>query len=342
MFESQNIATLNFVSKRFSMTTRHILRTFISSNTAKFIAGGIAVGVPLHAYHRIVTHQAPPITHSPSRTPADNDILETSFQTRLLYKLYRLDFSEIRRTDVRIELFLLLCPTIFAGILSHRVYLRHSWRWRNKHFFDSVNVSLNTVTANESRFDLRVRTILETNLSSIIPNERGLNVFIDAAKKTNSAQPFIVIEDDQTRRSIYNLFKDHISTLSNQTFIAQDILSDSQYGIVEKYIMFMTVWPQTDGFNKKIRVQLVKKESLRAMAKALGTKDERVWMNGSNKAFSEERWALLQIVADELESEQRNNLLQSKNKYISQCELGIANSASFEIVESVERETLLK
>ena len=125
--------------------------------------------------------------------------------------------------------------------------------------------------------------------------------------------------------------------LSRHTFIAQDILDDADFGIVEKYILFMTVWPRADGFNQKIRIQLIRKQSLRNLIQALGTDNEQMWMDGFTGGFFKERWLLLQTVAREFQNEQRLNLVQNRNQYICQCELAMVDPVALAKISALEK-----
>ena len=364
-----------------------VLRNLIDSNGGKFFLGGISVGIPLYSYHFYTTrhmdmdiYSQPNINHNQlqnvNKKDSKNDLhdhtdlkninninigqqhvaiddqfeLNPSFKTRFLYKLYHLDFHEIRRSEVLIELLLLSCPAIFAGILSYKTYFTHLLKWKRKHFYNSVNISINTLLTNNdihpTRFDIRVRTILETKIDDIIPNEKGINLIINAAKKTDELNPFIIIDNDEARKSINNLLRDHITQLSYQTHITKDLLNygygnirdnktnqfefNQRYFISSKYVMFITFWPQSGigsnaVFNQKIRVQLIKKQSLRLMIEKLDVNDNDIWMKGFCGGFFKDRWNLLQTVAREFKNEERNRFTQSLNPYISQCELSMIN-----------------
>ena len=115
--------------------------------------------------------------------------LNPSFKTRILYKLYHLDFDEIRRSEVLIELLLLSCPIIFTGILSYSTYFTHILKWKRKQFYNSVNISPNTVLTNNdinpTRIDIQVAVILETKINDIVPNEKR-NKFNNKCSKQNN------------------------------------------------------------------------------------------------------------------------------------------------------------
>lgn len=326
------VLSIMCISTRFDCVK--IMKAFSSLHFKSFIAGGLCAGIPLYGlygYKLLSTTQTKGKQHTSSiiyQKQNDNkQEWELSFKTQLLYKLIHFQFDEIKKSEVIIECLLLSFPLLFTGFLSYRLYLKNISRWKSRHFYNSINVSLNTIspdTFKPSKYMLRVRTILEKDITQIIPNEQGIKELVNAAEQTSQNNPFIIIKDQKRRLSINNLIKDHIVSLSHSAYITEDLL-DKNNSIRSKYLMTMTVGPQIQdrGFNKKIRVMLIKKTSIKKLINDIGTNNREEWMKMLQTGFPE-RWEILYEISKKMEySKRTRNWSHGLDQLLNEVELAI-------------------
>eukprot|EP01083_Nonionella_stella_P058849 154070_1 len=301
--------------------------------------GGLCIGIPLYKFSMgsATKHRDVHVTTdtSSNRYGYLDTSLIPSFKVHLLYKLWNFQFSEITKSEVLIECLLLSLPLLCTATLSYRLYAKTHRNWSRRYFYDSINISLNTVTpasknnvSTIKNYDLRVRTIIEKDIRHIVPNEEGIKLLIDSAKKTTKENPFIEIENEIMRRSINNLIRDHITALSNQAYIAEDLLNKTDSDDMcarAKYLMVITVWPQQDQFNKKIRVMLFKKDSVKMLMNEVGLLDELIWMNTLKNGFPE-TWKLLYKISRKFQQINHFKFRTGIEPYVNQVELAITNN----------------
>ena len=206
--------------------------------------------------------------------------LHPGFKSIFFYKLLNLDFHEMRRPEVLIELSLIGLPLIAGGITSYKLYSKTQFAWKYKHFYNTINITLNTITRehnySHNYYHLRFRTLLEKQINEIIPNQKCMQSLVKAAKTLNkknqnknnmSNRSYLITTDSMDSHTydiICNNLVNAISPLSAQTFLHNDILSLPNSVINENYIMVLTNEYSDDisyknyFINNKIRVQLIK------------------------------------------------------------------------------------
>eukprot|EP01084_Bolivina_argentea_P107840 192781_1 len=179
------------------------------------------------------------------------DTLFPSFKAVLLKKIYHMDFSELRKQEVLIELGLISIPLILTGIASSRLIFHSKRSWHRKDFYNIMNVSLNTIirtpkpisstnisTAYQTyKYTLYFRTLMEKELRDVIPNEEGIKQLIEAAKKTDDSNPFIIIKNSNNHWTVCNQIANQISSICAHSFIHRDIVYhnfiNNKYGEID-------------------------------------------------------------------------------------------------------------
>ena len=288
--------------------------------------------------------------HRPSLSQADNDHktpeidqelhVQPSFQTILLYKLMNFEFNEITKSTVLIELLLICTPALFAGAISYYTYFNHYLKFKQRNFFNSINVTLNTVSKGDRRFKgkkvnfvLRHRTIMDKDINVIIPNRKGVEVLQTAASKATQERPFIDIDDHNHRQSIRSLVRDHISSLCEGAYIYDDLQctdidthnmwsgrakkSQISHALQRKYLVAYTTWPFGNKANRKIRIMLIKKSALSYLIENLGL-DRENWRSSYSDIY-DDRWWLLYEMAKEWKA--NGHIEHNENRFISTVEL---------------------
>lgn len=297
------------------------MRSFGSLHFKSFVFGSFAAGIPLYGLYGYTIYKSKyKLDSNEIESENRNDKListeskikpiqnknqeewELSFKTQLLYKLIHFQFDEIKKSEVFIECLLLSFPLLCTTILSFRLYRKQQSLWNSQHLYNSINISINTVSRDinkPSKYKCRIRTILEKPINEIIPNEQGIKELINCAEKTSKSMPFIRFNSEKQKVSIHNLIKDHIISLSHSAFIAEDILDAPDAKIKAKYIMSITVGPWDlygKNYNKKIRVSLVKKDSIKKLVKEIGVESKEEWIKALHTGFPE-RWEILYEIA---------------------------------------------
>ena len=251
------------------------------------------------------------------------------------------EFNEITKSTVLIELLLICTPAIFAGAISYYTYFNHYLKFKQRHFFNSINVTLNTVSKNDRipkhsvtgnmSFILRQRTIMDKDINIIIPNRKGVEILQTAASKATQKQPFIEIDDENYRQSIRSLVRDHISSLCEGAYIYDDLQCtdvdthnmwsgraknfEVSHALQRKYIVAYTTWPfGNKQYNRKIRIMLIKKSALAYLVENLGL-DRENWRSSYSDLY-DDRWWLIYEMAKEWKLNGHIG-----NKYISTVEL---------------------
>jgi hypothetical protein len=109
----------------------------------------------------------------------------------------------------------LLITWIGIGI----VYLRRRSQWHRKQFLTQVNFSLNYPRGS----NLLLRTLLETTVRQVWPNEYGVRMVLAAAAKTTVENPFIVLKHpkdmDFVNRAVLNVLSERFAG----TFLAASL-----------------------------------------------------------------------------------------------------------------------
>lgn len=233
------------------------------------------------------------------------------------------EFNEITKSTVLIELLIICTPAIFAGAISYYTYFNHYRKFKQRNFFNSINVTLNTISksdrsfkGNKVNFILRQRTIMDKDINIIIPNRKGVEILQTAASKATPERPFIEIEDKNYRQSIHSLIRDHISLLGESAYIYDDLQCTEvdthnmwsgttknfriSHAIQDKYILGSTTWPFGNRYNRKIRIMLIKKSALKYLIDNLGLDPEN-WRS-SYSDITDDRWWLIYRMAKEWKS----------------------------------------
>eukprot|EP00483_Globobulimina_turgida_P010264 UN10283 len=160
----------------------------------------------------------------------ESDTLLPLFKAVLLKKIYNMDFSELRKQEVLIELALISIPLLLTGIASSRILFRSKRSWHRKDFYNVMNVSLNTIIRSPktatgcTKYTLYFRTLMEKEVRDVIPNPEGIKQLIEAAKKTNEENPFIIIENSNNHWTVCNQIANQISSICANAFIHRDIV----------------------------------------------------------------------------------------------------------------------
>ena len=214
--------------------------------------------------------------------------LQPGFKSIFFYKLFNLDFHEMKRPEVLIELGLISLPLIAGGVTSYKVY----YSWKYKYFYNTINVTLNTIRKehnySHNYYSVFWHTILERQINEAITNPRCIRALIKAGKKVQTWKPqnlknvnnnnnnnnnkfnlnSYVITTDMIDAHTYDIICNNlvnmISPLSAQSFLHNDILSLPNSVINENYLMVLTceyndnISYKNYFINNKIRVQLIK------------------------------------------------------------------------------------
>jgi len=203
---------------------------------------------------------------------------------------------------------------MIGGVTSYRLYAQSSKAWRSRQFYSTINVTLNTVTRNPSAdgaaegYNIFFRTLLELEAKAVIPNEKGLELLLKAARKSNVEQPLIEMPDQNTQWTICNHLANRISSLSASAFLHRDILSQHEAVRSESYIMVLASEPATAATNAKIRVHLIKRAVLEQLIKDSDSDEREVdWSDKlKNKEFLF-RWQVLRRILDIYRQQTRQN-----------------------------------
>ena len=234
-------------------------------------------------------------------------IERASFKAILLHKLYNWDFKELYREEVMIELFVVSIPFIVGCGIRYRAALLRNFTWKNRHFYNSVNISLARVRSTHngivSLYDINTRTLMDLSIERLIPNQKGIDSLIQHAKRTSQEKPFIEINDYFERTAFKNLIRDHITSMCRNDWIKRDILRENSDIVSKEYIFALIVWPQKNNdsrqminINKKIRVLLIQKDVLEELIHNIGLESPDNWHNYYD-GFAKNSWMLLREMA---------------------------------------------
>lgn len=193
----------------------------------------------------------------------ENPRIQPSFKAQLLEKIWKLDFSELQRPAVMIEITLISIP-LLAGFIGSRRLLRKTQKsWENREFHSTLNISLNTLKRDSSgKYSLKIRTLGETHLSNVIQNPTGLKEMELASSKTTDDDVFLPLKPPH-HWICYNQVLNHVAAMSRDGFLARDICGPSA---IESnwYVLGLTSEPSTA--QRKIRALLIKREDLEFLA----------------------------------------------------------------------------
>ena len=260
-----------------------------------------------------------------------------AFQSILLKKLWHLEFHHLRKPEVLIEIGLISIPLLITGLASTRIYLRTKRSWKQREFYNVINISLNTIirtptsngSAHSFRYNLYFRTLMEKELSVVIQNEEGTNQVIEAARRTrqNAESPFVIINDSHLHWSVCNKIANSVSSLCAPAFIHRDIVyhnmlsqSDSVSNMDSKdsvniasniesgvYLMALTCEPAQETINAKIRVMLIQDRMVQQLSEDIkaGHLDENSWQTKLENPVHHLRWELIRHIVTAYEQQER-------------------------------------
>jgi len=189
--------------------------------------------------------------------------IQTGFKSQFLEKLWRMDFSELQRPAVLIEIGLISIPLIAGALGSRRVLMQRRKQWLQRKFNTTLNISINTLTKTRpGHYELRFRTLAEVQLSDVIPNPEGRRQMELASEKTTMDDVILPLPTPH-HWICYNQVLNHIASMSRDGFLMRDISGPDSVDS-DWYVIGLTCEPVT--IQKKIRALVIKKEDLLEMA----------------------------------------------------------------------------
>ena len=206
-----------------------------------------------------------------------------------------------------IELFIVSIPFIVGCGIRYRTTLLRNFKWKNRHFYNSVNILLTEVAPSKNNniaclYNTHIRTLMDLNIERLIPNETGINSLVKLAKNTSLENPFIEISDEFERNAFRNLIRDHIISVCSNEWIKRDILKEHSDVVTKEYIFAWIVWPQIfdsgiqRNINKKIRVILIQKDTLEQLITNIGLDNPQNWENHYD-GYALHTWKLIYKIA---------------------------------------------
>jgi hypothetical protein len=129
-------------------------------------------------------------------------------------------------------------------------------RWRRGDFLDRINISLNSVVNGR----LLIRTLYESDLTSVFLNKEAVRLVREAAKwASESGDPILRERDGKDHWRLLNSVLNVISEKFATGFLRRDLgyRVDSR-----RYLVFLTFEPDERVQTKKIRAMVVQEETL--------------------------------------------------------------------------------
>lgn len=192
--------------------------------------------------------------------------IQPGFKAQFLEKVWDLEFSELQRPAVLIELGLISIPVLATVFGSRLVLMKSRKQWMQRKFSTTLNISINTITkTSPGHYDLKIRTIAEAQLSSIIANPEGLRQ-IELASERTTPDDVILPLTPPTHWICYNQVLNHVASMSRDGFLMRDVCGpqavDSDW-----YVIALTCEPNV--IQKKIRALMIKRSDLLDMANSI-------------------------------------------------------------------------
>lgn len=189
--------------------------------------------------------------------------IQPGFKAQFLEKVWKMDFSELKRPAVLIEIGIISIPLIAGLFGSRRLIQKNRKHWLERKFHTTLNISINTLTkTTPGHYNLKIRTLAEIELSSIIPNPEGLRQIELAKEQTTAENPILPLPPPH-HWICYNQVLNHVAAMSRDGMLIRDICG-SEAVESDWYVIGLTYEPST--CEKKLRALVVKRDHLLDMA----------------------------------------------------------------------------
>jgi len=198
-----------------------------------------------------------------SSEPKKSTSIQPSFRAQFLEKVWNMDFSELQRPAVLIEVSLISIPLIVGAFGSRRLMQRNRKNWLQKQFHSTLNISINTLQKQPNgHYRLSFRTLSEVQMDAVIPNPEGIKQIELACKKATMEDVLLPLPAPH-HWICYNQVLNHVAAMSRDGFLMRDV-AGPESTISDWYVIGLTYEPNT--IQKKIRALVIKKNDLLEMA----------------------------------------------------------------------------
>ena len=157
------------------------------------------------------------------------------------------------------------------------------WRaarsWRNREFFNRLNVSLNSLQDGK----LLIRTVLEKTCEEIFLNSHAVDRLLKAAQKTTKDNPFIPVDKDDRWFYLNAVLNELSETFANGLFRREAGLPHQAV----RYLICLTNECDGEVKTRKVRAMVIRKDVL------INLPEQAPALESSNHSI---RWKTLQLM----------------------------------------------